>query len=121
MLKAVGRLAQETLGDDGLLGRYGGEEFLVIIPEGRLAEASAVAERLRRAVRQAPLAHHDGTPLTISLGVACQDQAPLDLARLIQQADQALYTAKHQGRDRVELFVDTVDGASDLDTPPFTA
>ncbi|MBR9771709.1 MAG: diguanylate cyclase [Gammaproteobacteria bacterium] len=121
VLKAVGRLAQETLGDDGLLGRYGGEEFLVIIPEGRLAEASAVAERLRRAVRQAPLAHHDGTPLTISLGVACQDQAPLDLARLIQQADQALYTAKHQGRDRVELFVDTVDGASDLDTPPFTA
>ena len=121
VLKAVGRLAQETLGNDGLLGRYGGEEFLVIIPEGRLAEASAVAERLRRAIRQAPLAHHDGTPLTISLGVACQDQAPLDLARLIQQADQALYLAKHQGRDRVELFVDSVDGASALDTPPFTA
>lgn len=121
VLKAVGRLAKDSLGDDGLLGRYGGEEFLVIIPEGRLAEASAVAERLRRAIRQAPLAHHDGTPLTISLGVACQDQAPLDLARLIQQADQALYLAKHQGRNRVELFADTVEDASDLDTPPFTA
>ncbi|WP_442487658.1 GGDEF domain-containing protein [Halomonas litopenaei] len=124
VLKAVARLAQETLGDNGLLGRYGGEEFLVILPEGRQADACAVAERLRRAIRQAPLAHHDGTPLTISLGVACQDHSPLDLTRLIQQADQALYLAKHQGRDRVVPFdntADTVDSAPPAGTPSFSA
>lgn len=121
VLKNVARLAKDILGQDGLLGRYGGEEFLAIVPEGQLADACAVAERLRRGIRHAALAHHDGTPLTISLGVASQNHPPLDLPSLIQQADQALYLAKHQGRNRVASFDDIADSAPPVGTPPFTA
>ncbi len=83
------------------LFRYGGEEFLAILPETDLAMACAVAERLREAVEA------EGE-VTISLGVAPYRIAMQDKESLVREADAALYRAKENGRNRVEQAVDTV-------------
>jgi len=85
-----------------LVCRFGGEEFLVLMPGLDLRQAGEVAERVRRAVRDAPL-DADGTPVrvTISIGVAGLDEAAAALDALIHTADERVYLAKAAGRDRV--------------------
>lgn len=90
------------------VGRWGGEEFLVILPGTNTAEAATVAERIRRGVAEITLLSEQGLsiPLTASLGVAGWGGSPETqpaLDRLIQQADEALYRAKKQGRNQVCL------------------
>lgn len=86
-----------------LLGRWGGEEFLLLAPHTNHAEACALAERCRRAISDPPM---DIGELTASLGVATL-QAGNDERSLRQRADLAMYTAKIEGRDRVVGFRDT--------------
>lgn len=78
--------------------RYGGEEFAVILPDCGEAEAAAAAERLRAAVEAAPTS----VPVTVSAGVATFPSHGADVAALIRAADDALYSAKRSGRNRVE-------------------
>jgi diguanylate cyclase (GGDEF)-like protein len=99
--------------------RYGGEEFAVILRDTREAEAIAVAERLRLAVRAMSLPHaaRDGAVVTISLGLAVMvpgrtgGATILDAATLIEAADRALYRAKEGGRDRVESVTEPLAGS----------
>lgn len=84
-----------------LLGRTGGEEFLALLPETGLEEASRLAERIRARVGQRALPGLSH-PVTISIGCACQRDDDQDLAALIRRADEALYRAKGAGRNRVE-------------------
>ena len=102
-LAQVARLMSQTLGPADLLGRFGGEEFVVLLPAVGLAKARAQAEVLRERVRAQPLALDSG-PLTLSVSIGVAEWAgpPEDVARLLARADGALYRAKHQGRDRVE-------------------
>jgi diguanylate cyclase (GGDEF)-like protein len=79
--------------------RYGGEEFLCMLPETGLATACAAAERLRITVQTE-------TDVTISLGVAAFTDDMPDKDTLIQKADEALYRAKENGRNRVEQSVE---------------
>jgi len=86
------------------LGRFGGEEFIALLPGITLAEAQTVAERLRDQIAMTPLAHPGGTvAMSVSIGLAAWGGAGEDLTRLLVRADQALYRAKQLGRDRVEL------------------
>jgi diguanylate cyclase (GGDEF)-like protein len=87
-----------------LLGRYGGEEFIVILENQDLEHAAALGERLRERVAQA-LAEAIGAsqPLTVSIGVASNEQT-LELEALLNAADLALYRAKAEGRNRVVRF-----------------
>ena len=86
-----------------ILGRYGGEEFGIILKDANPKESWQLAERLRRAVEQNPLAIGDLIlPITISLGVASLENDH-SLADLIERADKAMYRAKAKGRNRVEL------------------
>jgi diguanylate cyclase (GGDEF)-like protein len=86
------------------LGRFGGEEFLALLPGITLEEAQAVAERLRAQLAAAPLEHAGAVvPLSVSIGLAAWDGAGEDIARLLVRADRALYRAKALGRDRIEL------------------
>ncbi|MEE2733541.1 MAG: diguanylate cyclase [Pseudomonadota bacterium] len=106
-IRSVGRLMQEQLrpGSD-IVCRYGGEEFVLILPSTGEQEAMQVAERLRAHVAQTPILC-DGRRImvTVSAGVMVVDRATLcnQGDDVIQQADQALYQAKHQGRNCVCL------------------
>lgn len=87
-----------------IIGRYGGEEFAVILPETDLFQASNIAERLRRVVEEEPFLTEAGPiSITISLGVTRAGRDLEGLSVLLEQADAALYLAKLKGRNRVEL------------------
>ena len=91
-----------------LIGRYGGEEFLIVLPDCDEAAALHCCERLRRQIADAPVPHRgEDIAMTISVGAAVyQPGDAVDAEALLQAADQALYRAKGAGRNRVELAVD---------------
>jgi diguanylate cyclase (GGDEF)-like protein/PAS domain S-box-containing protein len=102
------RLAENVRRAD-TLGRIGGEEFAVCMPGVTLNEATMLAERLRRAVAEAPVELPSGRiAVTVSIGVAAFDQDDT-LARLMGRADAALYAAKSGGRDRVTAMTHTAE------------
>ncbi|NUS37728.1 MAG: GGDEF domain-containing protein [Lysobacter sp.] len=104
VLAQVARACQEAMRQHDRLGRIGGEEFLVVLPSTRLAQAHPIAERLREAVAAVSLdAIGNGLKVTASIGVAELQATDADLKALLQRADLALYAAKAQGRDRVQL------------------
>lgn len=86
--------------------RIGGEEFVILLWDTKPSKAQFIAERIRELVAKTPMYQPDGSPLsiTVSLGITHQ-HAPLsqDLQQLINTADQALYQAKHLGRNQVVL------------------
>ena len=104
VLRVVSKRLHHVLRGCDAVGRYGGEEFLIILPGCERSNALSVAERLRNAIAALPIATSAGMlPTTISLGVATSDGSMrLDLERLILAADQALYRAKGLGRNRAE-------------------
>lgn len=84
------------------IGRYGGEEFLVVLPGSDANEAREVAERIRVSVRERPItADSLSIPLTVSIGGASRQPGELSWKHMLERADQAVYTAKRNGRDRV--------------------
>lgn len=85
-----------------LVGRYGGEEFLVLLPQTSLHEARVVAERMRLAVASSPAAP-DPLACTVSIGVAAVRHGDASLTAVLARADAALYRAKRLGRNRVEF------------------
>jgi diguanylate cyclase (GGDEF)-like protein len=92
------------LRDYDVVGRFGGEEFVVLLPGADTVEACRVAERLRGRVRRLAVPAEDGTvAVTISVGVALFRMHGEDLIELLAAADLALYRAKQSGRDRVCL------------------
>lgn len=97
------QVAQGCLRKEDVMGRLGGEEFGVFLPNAPLEAAQEVAERLRAAVAQAPLVLPEKSlQLTVSVGVApCAHHDPAEAA--LHRADQAMYCAKQHGRNRVEL------------------
>jgi diguanylate cyclase (GGDEF)-like protein len=90
-------LINSTRGVD-LVSRYGGEEFLILLPETDLPGAQILAERIRESVEK-------GTDVTASLGIACCTGETQSEEELINKADAALYQAKETGRNRVEVGV----------------
>jgi len=87
-----------------LVGRLGGEEFAVVMPETSLGDAIAVAERLRSAVADEPFmlqGKSDRLPITVSVGIAMAGDGSDTLETLLKRADDALYAAKNAGRNRI--------------------
>jgi diguanylate cyclase (GGDEF)-like protein len=99
-LAAVGQILISTLRSSDFASRYGGEEFLVLLPDTHAAAARDVAEKLRVAVESADIAQVG--PLTASFGVAAIPEDASDAEQMIRKADRALYAAKAGGRNRVE-------------------
>lgn len=106
VLAALAGVLQQTLPADGVLGRYGGEEFAILLAGPSAQQAREVAEGLRRAV-----AEQEALGCTVSIGVALAGSAERSLDALIQRADQVLYAAKRQGRNQV------VEAAAGSDAP----
>jgi len=111
VLKAVATACMTELRGFDIVGRYGGEEFVMLLPQTNVDGACATAERLRRIVADLVI-NYDGqqATVTISLGVSglAGDQATTTLSTIIDQADQAMYAAKHAGRNRCICFDDSV-------------
>jgi two-component system cell cycle response regulator len=104
VLSTIGQLVKKNIRIGDLAARFGGEEFVVVLPNTGLEKALKVAEKIRAVVE----AHHfqdQGRqwPVTVSIGVSslASDQ-PVSASSLLQLADQALYLAKDGGRNRVE-------------------
>lgn len=87
------------------IGRYGGEEVIILLPDTSIKAGINVAERLRMAIASTPVHINEEVKVQISasLGVACKDENTTTLDMLIARADQAMYIAKHNGRNRVAV------------------
>jgi diguanylate cyclase (GGDEF)-like protein len=103
VLVALAQLLRGSIRETDILGRYGGEEFLCLLPGADLEGARALAEKIRRAVEAKPFSQGFFTiDLTASFGVASTSQAGVgNHDQLLQWADRALYRAKQTGRNRV--------------------
>jgi diguanylate cyclase (GGDEF)-like protein len=101
-LRGTAKLLGATLRPYDAIGRYGGEEFLIVLPGCGRDEALDVGERIRQYTESHAIATSPSPlPLTVSLGLATASGEIPDLNNLIDAADQALYRAKHAGRNRV--------------------
>ena len=109
-LRVFTRAAQARLRGSDLLARSGGDEFCVILPATTLSEAALVARNLIKASRKAHVSWNgQQIPITASIGIAEWSQSiGQDSQKLIADADQALYVAKKQGRDRLAVYEDIV-------------
>lgn len=107
VLTEVTRRCSAQIRETDIFGRYGGDEFVVILPETGLAEARHAAERLRMAVNAKPVSTRKGKiMLSISLGVTelAEDTQDHDLSEVINRVDVALYAAKRAGRNRIAVL-----------------
>jgi diguanylate cyclase (GGDEF)-like protein len=102
--RLCGRLKRET----DILARFGGEEFVLLMPDTRGSDAVTFAEELRQRIESEPLGvDTELLRITTSIGVAEADPAMASLGDLLKRADQALYDAKHDGRNRVRTRLPT--------------
>ena len=109
VLKDVARLLSRNLREIDLMGRYGGEEFIILLIETEAEQAMPIAQRLRQLVEVHPIRAYDELlTQTISIGVAAFPKDAQSLHLLIERADQALYAAKRSGRNRVMRWTSTV-------------
>ncbi|MBX3131836.1 MAG: diguanylate cyclase [Gemmatimonadaceae bacterium] len=106
VLREAAQRIADSVREEVLVGRYGGEEFVMLLPFTTPAQALVALERIRKAVSQDPIVVPDGGPivqLTLSAGIASLDEGmPIPVA--IDRADKAMYRAKNLGRDRVEVY-----------------
>jgi diguanylate cyclase (GGDEF)-like protein len=106
VLKHIGEILKRSVRQGDVACRFGGEEFVVVLPGTGVAEAFEVAERVRQSVQKLEVVYRNQAlgRITVSLGVATYPAAGQAPAELIEAADQALYAAKNAGRDRIDLF-----------------
>jgi diguanylate cyclase (GGDEF)-like protein len=109
VLRAIASIIKENLRCTDFAARYGGEEFVVILTETDCDQAQVAAERLRQTILEYPFRLESGehARLAVSVGYACYPKAADTKALLIKRADEALYSAKEAGRNRVYGYSDS--------------
>jgi len=106
VLRFLAEYCQKNLREVDVFGKYGGEEFVVLLPETDTSEAVIIAERLRDMIKNEPIATTVGPlAITVSFGVASFSQAMHDFDMLLYQADMAMYAAKQAGRNQVRAYL----------------
>jgi diguanylate cyclase (GGDEF)-like protein len=110
VLVKLAKLCARKIRDADILGRYGGEEFVLVLPETPLTTATKIAERLRRDIAEMRIRSKKGEiQVHVSIGIASLDIACSSLEELIKRSDTALYQAKQQGRNRVIVWETPAD------------
>ena len=101
MLQNLTKLVASQLRGYDVLARFGGEEFVVLLPSTSSQVALEIAERIRRAAQEAVVDHADevSVRLTLSIGISTAYGSKIDGGKLLENADQALYEAKRNGRN----------------------
>jgi diguanylate cyclase (GGDEF)-like protein len=113
-LKITAHCLKATLRSADVACRYGGEEFCILLPQTSLTEAGVIAERMRLAVAETDFAYGKSQPLgVVSISAGISTFAPhIDTAeKVISAADRALYAAKKKGKNRIEFFIENLNGA----------
>jgi two-component system, cell cycle response regulator len=123
VLQAIGERLVGAVRRPDVVGRYGGEEFVVILPGADSEVLLELAERCRRAIADHPFPLRDGAPLpiTVSLGVAGVPEHAITARELVRTADRALYLAKAAGRNRAQIGADLALPAMDPALEPMRA
>jgi len=106
VLKAAAATLRQNIRQCDLIGRFGGEEFLILLPDSNSSGAAAMMERCRKALENLVVLSDSGERIPVhgSFGIACNEgRLELNSETLISAADQALYHAKESGRNRIEL------------------
>jgi len=117
VLVTIANRCRAALREVDILARFGGEEYILLLPQTNLAGALLLAERLRASISNTPVdAGNQSLAISASLGIAELDETNPDLHTLILRADQALYAAKHGGRNRTVCH-----GESQRGTPALRA
>jgi len=113
VLRQMAAIIADNIRVSDLFGRYGGEEFMLILPETAPDEATLLAEKLRNLVEHRPMviAGEQSLQLTISVGVAGDVGSQLQIDALVDQADAAMYAAKQLGRNQTYVYRSVDDGA----------
>jgi len=117
VLKIVGQVLRESCRVYDVAGRYGGEEFCIVLPETQVGNTTQVAERIRNRLATTPLSvGSTSIVVTASIGVAGMDstEGVLSASTLVERADRALYSAKHLGRNRVEMWNPGATGPQEM-------
>ncbi len=103
VLKVFAEILKQDLRESDLVGRIGGEEFAFILPEAGPEAAQQLMERIRCAVQSSPIALSDGRRVQATLSIGVADATTTSLVQALKHADTALYSAKSNGRNRVEV------------------
>jgi len=120
VIKMMAKVLESATREEDIVGRYGGEEFCIVLPGLDIDEAIAVGERIRLKIyRESNTVLPGGNRVTASLGVATNVDGADDHGELNKQADQALYVAKRSGRNQVVRWV-KVDSEQDATEPTAT-
>ena len=102
VLRQISARVRTEIRSSDAVGRYGGEEFLMVLPNGSESEVFTLAERIRARICETPVEYMGmQIPVAVSIGVTVATDGSQSIDRLIQAADKALYRAKHAGRNRV--------------------
>jgi diguanylate cyclase (GGDEF)-like protein/PAS domain S-box-containing protein len=113
VIKAVADVLKSCTRDSDLVGRHGGEEFCVVLPQIHLDKAAQIGERIRRAIEKESCS---GVNITASLGVSSLESKINKPDELIDQADKALYAAKKSGRNRVVTWGKDNSSPAEIDS-----
>lgn len=105
-LEVVSKILSDEVRSADIVGRHGGDEFMVILPETALASGREIADRIRRAVQNADFLLSTGVQqhITLSIGLTMYDQSDGDFNPMMKRADDALYISKRGGRNRVSVI-----------------
>lgn len=119
VLQKISKIVMNSINSKGILGRYGGEEFVIILPNTKDKEALTIAENLRKKIETEKILAEE-INITVSMGVASYPAHGQTINELIEKVDQALYIAKENGRNRCQLWnenfsnvvkpINTIDG-----------
>lgn len=122
VLEQVATVLRQGIRRTDIVGRYGGEEFVIVFPETGVDEATAVAEKLRHLVSKQRFIVGQGEDLTVtvSIGLAGGHGQPLRVDDLMRDADAAMYAAKSLGRDQTYVFAEIDDDSARIPRAPIS-
>lgn len=108
LLKMIVQCIQSQLRETDYIARYGGDEFVVLLPETTCDGATEVAARIRQRIESTPIpTRKDKVKTTVSIGIACYPDHGNSLDTVMENADQAMYTSKAEGRNRTTVYSKT--------------
>jgi diguanylate cyclase (GGDEF)-like protein len=106
ILSVIANISSSVMREVDIIGRYGGDEFVALLPETKVEEAVSIAQRLQTRARSAriPIKKRLFVSVSISIGIAAMDKTHENVAALIHHADEALYRSKRSGRDKISVW-----------------